>query len=150
MARGKPFSSPRHAESSQASTPPTPRPHTMLAFLAAAAVLLSTAQAQPFQPGQGLAPLGNLRTSDYDGPYNLTLLSAQANEVRAGGAARMYKGGSALRIPLCTSTSGTDCHRRGWLVHLLVDIGGMIAMNVREWLHWCWRLDRSGSDLEFP
>lgn len=92
----------------------------MLAFLAAAAVLLSTAQAQPFQPGQGLAPLGNLRTSDYDGPYNLTLLSAQANEVRAGGAARMYKGGSA--VPHSTSASGTDCHRHGWLVHLLIPL----------------------------
>ena len=43
----------------------------------AAAVLLGSAAAQPFQPGSKLAPLGSLRTSDYDGPYNISLLSTQ-------------------------------------------------------------------------
>lgn len=34
------------------------------------------------------ACVGNLRTSDRDGPYNITLLSTQYNEVKAGIAAR--------------------------------------------------------------
>lgn len=46
------------------------------------------ASAAPFQPGQGLLPLGNLRTSDYGGPYDLSLLDQQANEVKAGIAAK--------------------------------------------------------------
>ncbi|CAK0780436.1 hypothetical protein CVIRNUC_005053 [Coccomyxa viridis] len=57
--------------------------------LAAIVLLAASAAAQPFQPGTGFAPLGNLRTQDRDGPYNLTLLPVQVNEVRAGGAARM-------------------------------------------------------------
>ena len=39
--------------------------------------LFMGASAQPFQPGSGAGPLGNLRTSDYDGPYNVSMLSAQ-------------------------------------------------------------------------
>jgi hypothetical protein len=57
--------------------------------LAAIVLLAASAAAQPFQPGTGFAPLGNLRTQDKAGPYNLTLLTVQANEIRAGGAARM-------------------------------------------------------------
>ena len=51
----------------------TMRATTLLAALG----LLCSATAQPFQPHAGVAPLGSLRTSDYDGPYNLTMLSAQ-------------------------------------------------------------------------
>ena len=56
----------------------------MQAVLSWAAVVLlaAAAAAQPFQPGTGFAPLGNLRTMDRDGPYNLTLLPVQANEIR--------------------------------------------------------------------
>ena len=50
--------------------------------------LIGSAAAQPFAPGQGVGPLGGFRTSDAGGPYNLTLLSQQANEVAQGGAAR--------------------------------------------------------------
>ena len=48
----------------------------------AVVLLAAAAAAQPFQPGTGFAPLGNLRTMDRDGPYNLTLLPVQANEIR--------------------------------------------------------------------
>lgn len=47
-------------------------------------LLAAAAAAQPFQPGTGFAPLGNLRTMDRDGPYNLILLPVQANEIRGG------------------------------------------------------------------
>ena len=47
------------------------------AAVTAAASLLAGVAAQPFQPDSGIAPLGSLRTSDYDGPYNITMLSAQ-------------------------------------------------------------------------
>ncbi|KAK9834043.1 hypothetical protein WJX81_005369 [Elliptochloris bilobata] len=39
--------------------------------------------AGPIAPGQGFLPLGNLLTSDFVGPYNLSLLSTQENEVKA-------------------------------------------------------------------
>ena len=51
--------------------------------------LVGFAAAQPFAPGQGTGPLGGFRTTDAGGPYNLTLLAQQANEVAQGGAARM-------------------------------------------------------------
>ncbi|CAL5223508.1 g6035 [Coccomyxa viridis] len=54
----------------------------------AVVLLAAAAAAQPFQPGTGFAPLGNLRTMDRDGPYNLTLLPVQANEIRGGIAAK--------------------------------------------------------------
>ena len=44
---------------------------------------LALVLAQPFQPGQNLAPLGNLRTSDFGGPYNLSLLNVQEAEVKS-------------------------------------------------------------------
>ena len=44
---------------------------------AAASSLFAGVAAQPFQPGSGLTPLGSLRTSDYEGPYNISLLSTQ-------------------------------------------------------------------------
>lgn len=47
-----------------------------------------SALAQPFQPGFGLSPLGNLRTTDRDGPYNISLLDVQIAEVQAGAHAR--------------------------------------------------------------
>ncbi|KAK9838436.1 hypothetical protein WJX84_012138 [Apatococcus fuscideae] len=50
--------------------------------------LLATAAAAPFQPGTGLLPTGNLLTSDYGGPYNLTLLPVQANEIKTAMAQR--------------------------------------------------------------
>lgn len=59
-----------------------------LAAVAVLAAVVAPVTAQPFQPGQGLTPLGDLRTSDRDGPYNLTLLDVQVNEVKAGAAAR--------------------------------------------------------------
>ena len=34
------------------------------------------------------SPAGTWRTSDQDGPYNISLLSVQANEVAGGAAAR--------------------------------------------------------------
>ena len=42
----------------------------------------------PVAPGQGFIPLGNLLTSDFAGPYNLSLLSVQENEIK--GAARLH------------------------------------------------------------
>lgn len=39
--------------------------------------------AQPFAPGQGVLPSGNLLTSDPAGPYNYSLLNTQTTEVRA-------------------------------------------------------------------
>lgn len=41
--------------------------------------------AQPYAPGQGVGPLGGFRTTDSGGPYNISLLSQQANEVAQGG-----------------------------------------------------------------
>jgi hypothetical protein len=62
----------------------------MNAFAVFAVLALSCqlAAPQPFLPGQGIGPLGNWRTTDAGGPYNLELLSQQANEVAAGAAAR--------------------------------------------------------------
>ena len=37
---------------------------------------------------QGLSSAGTWRTSDQDGPYNISLLSVQANEVAGAAAAR--------------------------------------------------------------
>lgn len=59
-----------------------------VALTVALAAALTPALAQPFQPGSGLTPLGNLRTSDRDGPYNVSLLGVQVNEVKAGAKAR--------------------------------------------------------------
>jgi len=54
-----------------------------------AACLVGLVTAQPFKPGQNtVVPLGNLRTNDGGGPYNLTLLPVQVNEVIAAIAAR--------------------------------------------------------------
>ncbi|KAK9839115.1 hypothetical protein WJX74_009810 [Apatococcus lobatus] len=50
--------------------------------------LLATVSAAPFETGTGLLPLGNLFTTDAGGPYNLSLLSVQQNEVKAALAAR--------------------------------------------------------------
>lgn len=50
--------------------------------------LVGFTAAQPFLPGQGVGPLGTFRTTDAGGPYNVSLLSTQANEVAVGGAAR--------------------------------------------------------------
>ncbi|KAK9826220.1 hypothetical protein WJX74_000769 [Apatococcus lobatus] len=60
----------------------------MKAVALAALALLATAAAAPFQPGTGLLPTGNLLTSDYGGPYNLTLLPVQANEIKTAMAQR--------------------------------------------------------------
>ena len=51
------------------------------AALCVAIACLAGCLAQPFQPGQGVLPLGNWRTSDRDGPYNLTLMPVQAREI---------------------------------------------------------------------
>jgi hypothetical protein len=60
-----------------------------LALLALAALaLVCPTAAQPFGKDQGLLPSGNLRTSDEDGPYDISLLSTQAHEVRAAQAFR--------------------------------------------------------------
>lgn len=56
--------------------------------LALLAIACAVVDAQPFQPGQGLLPGGNIRTVDFAGPYNLSLLSTQANEIQAGMAAK--------------------------------------------------------------
>jgi hypothetical protein len=59
--------------------------------VAAALTLLAcfgAAAAQPFLPGTGFAPLGNLRTTDQDGPYSLEYVPVQVAEVRAGLLAR--------------------------------------------------------------
>lgn len=64
-------------------------PKEMFAFVCVAAAV-GLSYAQPIQPGQGNVPLGNLRTSDYDGPYELTYLSQQANEARAGAYAQNF------------------------------------------------------------
>ncbi|KAK9915059.1 hypothetical protein WJX75_004249 [Coccomyxa subellipsoidea] len=53
------------------------------------ALLAVTASAQPFLPGTGFLPLGNLRTSDNGGPYNISLLTVQANEIKGALAAKM-------------------------------------------------------------
>ena len=66
--------------------------HTILlqgAFVTTLLCVLGLAAAQPFLPGAGVGPLGTFRTTDAGGPYNISLLSTQANEVAVGGAARM-------------------------------------------------------------
>ncbi|KAA6426930.1 MAG: hypothetical protein FRX49_03254 [Trebouxia sp. A1-2] len=60
----------------------------MQRVVALLAVGLTLVAAQPFQPGQNLVPLGNLRTQDFGGPYNLTLLSTQEAEIKSGIAAK--------------------------------------------------------------
>lgn len=52
------------------------------ATLALLACLVGTATAQPFNPGTGFAPLGNLLTSDQDGPYSLAMVPTQVAEIR--------------------------------------------------------------------
>ncbi|EIE26936.1 hypothetical protein COCSUDRAFT_59434 [Coccomyxa subellipsoidea C-169] len=52
------------------------------------ALLAVTATAQPFLPGTGFLPLGNLRTTDSGGPYNISLLTVQANEIKGALAAK--------------------------------------------------------------
>jgi len=61
--------------------------HLLVVPLLVASLLGITAQ--PFKPGQKtVLPLGNLRTNDGCGPYDLSLLPVQVNEVLAGIAAR--------------------------------------------------------------
>lgn len=76
-----------YRRSSPAREPIIDVQHKMMKTLVVLA-LLGCAIAQPFAPGQGVGPLGGFRTADAGGPYNLTLLSTQANEVAQGGAAR--------------------------------------------------------------
>jgi hypothetical protein len=57
---------------------------TQEAIALLALAFIGSAVAQPFVTGQGVGPLGTFRTTDRDGPYNITLLSTQANEVAAG------------------------------------------------------------------
>ncbi|BDA43081.1 Desiccation-related protein PCC13-62 [Coccomyxa sp. Obi] len=52
------------------------------------ALLAVSATAQPFLPGTGFLPLGNLRTTDTGGPYNISLLTVQANEIKGALAAK--------------------------------------------------------------
>ena len=81
-------------------------------------VLLAAATAaQPFQPGTGFAPLGNLRTTDRAGPYNLTLLPVQANELRGERAAtlQMRCSSTDCSAHIC-SVRIVPCERPGvWL-----------------------------------
>ena len=89
----------------------------LLIVLLSGAALLHQTASQPFQPGQNLIPLGklcgscklrgnatqltscnthlffkyaagNLLTSDAGGPYNTSLLTIQANEIRGDDAKR--------------------------------------------------------------
>ncbi len=66
------------------------------AALCVAIACLAGCLAQPFQPGQGVLPLGNWRTSDRDGPYNLTLMPVQAREIEGVFASRT---GSGSQLP---------------------------------------------------
>ncbi|KAK9915431.1 hypothetical protein WJX75_009080 [Coccomyxa subellipsoidea] len=59
-----------------------------MSLLTLLALLATTASAQPFLPGTGFIPLGNLRTTDNGGPYNISLLTTQANEIRGTLAAK--------------------------------------------------------------
>lgn len=58
----------------------------MLALVAC----ITTATAQPYLPGSGFAPLGNIRTTDQDGPYNLTLVPTQVAEIRGASSSAMF------------------------------------------------------------
>ena len=60
----------------QASSP-CPRCRVKMIRAVVGAALAAVAAGQPFQPGSGVGPLGSLRTSDYAGPYNISLLSTQ-------------------------------------------------------------------------
>lgn len=60
----------------------------MQVSLVVAVCLLWCASAQPFLPGAGILPGGNIRTVDNDGPYNLSLLTTQYNEIKGGIAAK--------------------------------------------------------------
>ncbi|KAA6422535.1 MAG: hypothetical protein FRX49_07396, partial [Trebouxia sp. A1-2] len=51
--------------------------------IALLALGLTAVLAQPFAPGQGVLPSGNLLTTDPGGPYNFSLLNTQTTEVRA-------------------------------------------------------------------
>ena len=61
--------------------------------------------AQPFQPGQGVLPLGNWRTSDRDGPYNLTLMPVQAREIEGVFASQMWSGLQLSSLQPCMAVS---------------------------------------------
>ncbi|KAK9805704.1 hypothetical protein WJX72_012559 [[Myrmecia] bisecta] len=71
-------------------SPPLTGPSPANVFLLSVLVVFlgSFGHCQPFLPGQNLTPRGNILTVDAGGPYNFTLLSIQANEVRGGIAAR--------------------------------------------------------------
>ena len=60
---------------------------TVLAAAVTASSVLPT-YAAPFDTGTGMIPLGNLRTTDKDGPYKLQELNTSAAHVKAGIAAR--------------------------------------------------------------
>jgi hypothetical protein len=57
---------------------------TQVTIALLALTFIGSSVAQPFSTGQGVGPLGTFRTTDRDGPYNISLLSTQANEVAAG------------------------------------------------------------------
>ena len=83
--------------------------------------------AGPFAPGQpGFIPTGNLLTSDNGGPYNLTALSVQENEIKGAlpvckwlVQGRAFAWQVAWQVPakrLCTAfvvSQGLSC--RPWL-----------------------------------
>ena len=57
----------------------------------------------PIAPGQGFLPLGNLLTSDFAGPYNLSLLSVQENEIKGAPWPRPSNRVSFVRIVTLSS-----------------------------------------------
>ncbi|KAK9840164.1 hypothetical protein WJX74_004488 [Apatococcus lobatus] len=63
-------------------------PITKILSLSVVSICIAVCQAQPFLTGLNLLPLGNIRTSDAGGPYNVSLLQVQVNEVKAAIAAR--------------------------------------------------------------
>ena len=73
--------------------------------------------AQPFQPGQGVLPLGNWRTSDRDGPYNLTLLPVQAREIEGVFASRVFCG---LQLSPLQSWSRSPTTAPVWRAQLIM------------------------------
>lgn len=97
------------------------------------ACLVALANAQPFLPGQGVGPLGGWRTTDAGGPYNVSLLSVQANEVAAGGAARMSFTDKDIidfltKCVLCISAS--DTYLACMYCHQLPRLNSMFSLEV--------------------
>ena len=76
----------------------------------------------PVAPGQGFIPLGNLLTSDFAGPYNLSLLSVQENEIK--GAPSLCPCRPGFSCCWCLASKGVSWpHKQPLQVSMLQSLG---------------------------